>query len=280
MPNTSVNNVEIRLIGMSRSGNHALVQWILAQADGSVCFLNATEGKSNPFQTARPMDDGESYWTNIPHFDLPGEQLGDWRRKDYLLFSHEDGYLRRSCSKEFETNHDQFVGPSRRRIDLLLLRDPFNLFASRRKQLWEYLPPPTTVAVWKQHAREFLRRTRYLRHNPLVVSYNQWCMDRAYRREIAEALGLRFTDAGRQAVWACNGGSSFDGDAYDGRAEAMPVFERWRYYAEDPSFRAMFDEQVWGLSEEIFGVIPGTEVLRPASGRVAPRRRRQLAARR
>ena len=253
----AVNQTELRLIGMSRSGNHAIAQWILAQATGRVCFLNAAEGRSNPFLTARPMDDGPSCWTNIPGFDLAAEQRGGaWSAKDLLMFSHEDGFLARSCSEEFERSHDAFVGPSRRRVDVLILRDPFNLFASRRKCLWGVLTPRTTVKVWKQHAREFLRPGRFLRHDPLVISYNRWCVDRDYRRGVAQHLGLAFTDAGRDRVWPCNGGSSFDGRAYDGRAAAMRVFDRWRHYAEDPSFRQMFDPEVRTLSARIFGPLP------------------------
>ena len=266
-----VNQTEVRLIGMSRSGNHAIAQWILAQASGRVCFLNAAEGRSNPFLTARAMDEGRpSYWTNIRTFDLAAEQRGEWCRKDLLLFSHEDGYLGRSCSAEFEQAHDAFVGASRRRVDVLILRDPFNLFASRLRCLWGLLTPRTTVKVWKQHAREFLRETRYLRHEPVVISYNRWCVDRDYRRRIAEALGLAFTDAGRRRVWPCNGGSSFDGRAYDGRADAMRVFDRWRHYADDPSFRRMFDAELCALSDRIVGPIPGTETLRTEASCFVP----------
>lgn len=269
MTTPAVNDIEIRLIGMSRSGNHALLQWILAQAEGRTCFLNAAEGKSNPFLTARPIDTGQCCWTNIQDFDLLAEQQGRHCRKDYLIFSHEDGYLRRSCSADYEAQHDAFVGHSRRRIDVLILRDPFNLFASRRKQLWNLLTPKTTVKVWKQHAREFLGRTRHLRHNSVFVSYNRWCTDKPYRRQIAESLGLTFTDAGRNDIWPCNGGSSFDGHAYHGRAGAMKVFDRWRHYADDPSFRAMFDAEVCTLSDEIFGTLPGSEVLRSQAEAVA-----------
>jgi hypothetical protein len=46
------NRNEWRAVGMSRSGNHAIIQWLLAQAKGRTCFLNCTEPKNNPF--ARP----------------------------------------------------------------------------------------------------------------------------------------------------------------------------------------------------------------------------------
>jgi hypothetical protein len=260
-----VNQHELRVIGMSRSGNHAIIQWIMHQTTGRVCFLNCTEGKCNPFQTARVMDDGRVFEANY-RLNLEREQQGQFSRKDYLIFSHEDGYLGRSCSREFEQNHDAWVGSSRQRYDVLILRDPFNLFASRLRQLWRFVTLPISVRIWKQHAREFLGETTRLRHNPLRISYNRWRSDPAYRQQIATHLNLNFTDEGIHDVVSCNGGSSFDGLNYNGKAGRMKVLERWNHYADDSSFRELFDDEVFELSERIFGVMPGTEALRRRRG--------------
>ena len=257
----TTNEKELRVIGMSRSGNHAIIQWIMAQARGRVCFLNCTEGKSNPFLTARPMDDGSPYRVNFPEFDPAAEQRGSFAAKNYLIFSHEDNFLSNACSREFERRHDEFVGPSEHRFDVLILRDPFNLFASRLRSMEGQVPIPTAVRIWKQHARQFCGENRRLRATPVLINYNRWFLERDYRRRIAERLGLTFTDAGRRDVADCNGGSSFDGRVYHGDAHRMNVLERWKHYEDDQRFRAIFDEQMIELSERIFGSIPGTEAL-------------------
>lgn len=255
----AVNRNELRIIGMSRSGNHALIQWILGQLHGRYCFLNCCEGKSNPFATARPMDDGRRCLTNLQAFDLEREQAGEHQPKDWLLFSHEDNYLRNACSRELEREHDRWLGPSQRRVDVLLLRDPFNLFASRLRQDHARIGDKVAVQMWKQHARQFLDGAKQLRHAPVLVRYNRWVADAAYRRELADALGLEFCDAAIGRVPSCAGGSSFDGLKYDGRAARMDVFGRWRHFVADARYRRCFDSQVLAMSRAIFGAMPEAE---------------------
>lgn len=256
-----VNGHEIRVIGMSRGGNHALIGWILRQLRGRSCFLNCTQGRYSPYYTPRPMDTGDAVLTNIPNFDLEAEKYGRWQPKDYLLYSHEDSYLGTACSDRFEAIHDEVVGPSARRTDVLILRDPFNLFASRRRLGLTEISDRVARTMWKQHAREFAKGPRRLRHDPLLVNYNRWCTSVDERRRISAHLELEFNDAGRRDVLPCHGGSSFDGRRYDGEAERMPVFERWRHYADDPAFLDLFDAETVDLAEAVFGPMRETEEL-------------------
>jgi hypothetical protein len=251
-----INELEIRQIGMSRSGNHALANWIVRQAVGRVCFINCAEPRSNPFHTARPLDDGAVAEANYAGFDLSAERSGRLTRKDLLLFSHEDCFLGMlSRAGAFETNHDRWLGPSRRRVDLLLLRDPFNLFASRINGGTGSVASATAFRIWKQHAREFLELRRHLRDDRVLVNYNRWVREEAYRREVAEALGLPFSDAGRLQVPAVGSGSSFDGRAFDGNADGMPVLERWKWLQRNPRCLQGFDADVVDLARRIFGEV-------------------------
>ncbi|MEX0886888.1 MAG: hypothetical protein WD009_10665 [Phycisphaeraceae bacterium] len=254
-----VNGAEVRVIGLSRSGNHAILNWIYAQAPGRACLLNCVEGRLNPFATARPMEDGLPYRVNYPGFDPDAERAGRFSVKDWLIFSHEDAYLGNASSPEFERGHDALVGPSGRRVDVLVLRDPYNLFASRLRWGQCVISPGIAAQMWKQHAREYLGETRRLRHEPVLISYNRWVRDRDYRRRLARRLGLTFTDAGVREVAGCNGGSSFDGMRYQGRAHRMKVFERWRAYIDEPGFRRPFNEEVTELAREAFGPMPEPE---------------------
>lgn len=260
-----VNGVEIRVIGMSRSGNHCVIDWVLKQAEGRYCFLNCAEGKTNPFETARPLEDGDPVRTNIPDFDLAGEGRGRFARKDLLVHSYEDSYLAHACSRWFDDRHDALVGPSARRIDLLVLRDPFNLFASRNG-LGSSLPRATALRMWKQHAKAFLQGSPHLRRMTVPVSYNEFVRSREYRRAIAGALGLAFSDPGLDRVAGCAGGSSFDGTAFDGEAWRMPVFERWKHLAGCPDYRSLMEPEVLSLAARIFPDrrLPHAELSPPA----------------
>ena len=273
-----VNGTELRLIGMSRSGNHALIHWITSQLRGSYCFLNCCEGKSNPFESARAIDDGRRAVTNIPNLEIEREQRGELTDKDWLLFSHEDNFLANACSSLFEDNHDHWIGASSRRIDLLLLRDPFNLFASRMAHDLASITSSVAARIWKQHARQFVRGPRALRHEPVLVRYDRWVRELDYRRALAERLGIGFTDAGINDVPAVAGGSTFDGRAYHGDAREMRVFDRWRRMIARPEYRALFDDELIELAVEIFGPSPAAAALRSSLG--VPRRRTNDEARR
>ena len=259
---------------MARSGIHAIVNWMTAQIDGRYCFLNCVGLKENPFEAARPLSSGRPYVANYEAFDLAREREGDFSLKDHLLYSYEDCFLGMVVSDTFESNHDAWLGVSERRVDVLVLRDPFNLFASRKKA--EFVNPDVTERpviswstarrMWKQYAREFIRGRRYLPHERVLIRYNDWATDPAYRRRIARALGVDFTDAGLESVPECAGGSSFDGTAYDGEAEQMETLQRWKHFRDDEQYRALFDEEMLRFSEEIFGPVPGTrQLVEPAT---------------
>jgi hypothetical protein len=254
-----VNQTEYRVIGMSRSGNHTIINWLMSQIRGRVCFLNCAEAKTNPFLSARSLHHGRSYAVNYPGFDIESERQGQFSPKDYLIHSYEDCFLGSICHNLFERNHDRFVGRSRQRFDILILRDPFNLFASRLKSGYSGVPMATATRIWKQHAREYLGIREHLAYNKTLINYNIWATDRSYRRQIAGALGLEFTDAGFDRVAHCGGGSSFDGTDFDGRASAMGILERWKHFIDDLEYRCIFEPQMVALSHQIFGHIPGTE---------------------
>lgn len=245
------NQKELRVIGLSRSGNHAIINWILNQAQGRTCFLNCVEGKTNPFVSARPLASGLPYEANYPEFDWERECCGDFLHKDLLVYSYEDSFLGHTCHPLFEQHHDRWMGPSRQRMDILILRDPFNLFASRRRAELSSVSTLTAIRIWKQHAREALGERHYLNTPNLWIYYNRWVTDRAYRQQIATRLGLRFSDATIDTVHSTGGGSSFDGVRYNGAARQMKVLERWKVYQHDPAYVRIFDPELVMLSRRI-----------------------------
>lgn len=264
-----VNEKEVRVLGLSRSGLHAFIEWILQQAEGRHLFLNSTEGKADPFTTARPIgphEEGPPWQSNDPSL-VPGAlEDARHRHRDLLLVSHEDSFLGHAFSPWYEAHHDALVGPSRERRDIVLLRDPFNLFASRIYGGVGDVSSRIALRIWRQHARTGVNRPRRpLPRPPLVVSYNRWCGDRAYRERVAAAIGIPFTDAGRGRVPGTFGGSSFDGTGYDGKADQMRIYERWRHLADEDGYRALFDPATIELALERFGDGPGGAEVRAAA---------------
>lgn len=267
-----VQKKEFRLVGLSRSGNHAIINWIINQLHGSYCFLNCTEPKHNPFFTARPLsENGKSYQTNILNFNLKKEQQHQFSEKDTLLYNHEDCFLGPFNTKKQQEEREKWVGASQEKKDILILRDPFNLFASRikagliRGHYTHHGAKPisllTLKRIYKQHAREFLKEKNYLK-NKVCVSFNSWTTDEGYRRRFAEELGISFSDKGFREVSSVAGGSSFDGTRLSGNANKMELSNRWKKYALEEEYWALFDQELLELTQKIFGNIPPLQYAR------------------
>ncbi|ESR25722.1 hypothetical protein [Lutibaculum baratangense] len=246
-----MNELEVQILGMSRSGNHAISNWIYQQSENPKVVLNCAEGKTNPFLTCRPLGSGRP-WRAEPGIDLEAEGQGRLTRKAALIHTYEDSWFGHAFSTQLNQEHDRWVGPSRRRVRLLVLRDPFNLFASRIRMGCD-LSSHVAQRMWKQHARAALGGGSARPAGLRVVLYNRWAVDRTYRRDLAHALGIAFTDQGANEVPDCAGGSSFDGTAFDGRPEHMALAGRWRRYADAPDFWRIFDEETLAMSERLFG---------------------------
>ncbi len=264
-----VNQKEIRITGLRRTGNHAIISWIQeqekAQKQGTVFHINNVEINENPYRY--------KYHNLCYHFPqykwsiekFKQQKIGNLTPKYCLIYSYEDYALAEVFSHKFEQKHDLYLGKTQDRYDLLIIRDPFNLLASRLKN--NFLAVKSSqgnfVDLWLDYAKEYLGETNQLQHNKVCVNYNLWVNNRDYRQEIASKLDIEFTDVGIDTVHGCGGGSSFDGREFDGKANKMDVNNRWKHYLEDPTYRELIDnEQLLEYSHKIFGHIPGTETLR------------------
>ena len=175
---------------------------------------------------------------------------GDAAKPLFELISFEDLALDLAAAK---------VRPPRQAV--LILRDPFNTFASRLRSIQNSRGPDAArtamvnrvdPALWKQYAQEFLN-PRYLPH-AVRLNFNVWYLSASYRRYISEQLGWTFTDQGFGSTsgWKFSQGSSFG----DRDPKHLDLFNRWRVYQDDPRFQGYFDDEIRHLSEEIFDFAP------------------------
>ncbi|MGD1949914.1 MAG: hypothetical protein ACFB14_09735 [Leptolyngbyaceae cyanobacterium] len=253
-----INQKEIRFIGLRRSGNHAVLHWLRAQIPNAK-FLNNVSVDTSPFR---------HYHLHFPHKGFHDEAWGKFQPKDCFIYSYEDHSLAAIARSRTETRHNLYVGKTQARYDVLVLRDPFNLLASRLKK--EYLDVKTNdsslVEMWIEHAKEYLGETNYLTNQKVVINYNRWFSEADYRQEIAAALNLDFSDAGLDYVSSYGGGSSFDEQGMSGNAQTMNVTCRWQTFAEDERFLSLIrNEELLHYADKIFGVMSGTELIRKVS---------------
>lgn len=275
-----VNNCELRVFGLQRSGIHAIINWIVQQSVGPTVFVNDIKSLTDsPFEDNDDCHLYASADNSIvdAKFDVSRERMNDHLYKKYLVLGYEDTDLRH-IPVGFNALLREAVGRSRCFKNVLIIRDPFNLFASRlgfsntanrlpMETNWEYV-----TGLWKGHAHECLGETTYLGDNLVVIKFNQWFTDRNYRCKIADDLGLTFSDLGFEVVpgvdlpldefarFGC--GSSFDNQRFHGRAQQMDVLQRWKRYDKNELYLKFFsDRALVELAERIFGITTGTEIL-------------------
>jgi hypothetical protein len=235
----------VTFTGMSRSGNHGVIRWIVAhyeEAGYEVCFYNNT------------------VVAFLEHLNFLVPSLEKSSKRVFLV-SFEDVHINQRFSKlSAVADHN-----------ILLLRDPANLFASR---LMGLAPDrglsfadsvgekdrvvlsaatkkalPVQIEKYRNHHAEFSGRTKFL-GNKVCISYNSWVADEDYRRGIVEkGLGLSFSDS----KYKTRAGSSFGKPP----ASTEEYFDRWKAFWDNPVYAAVRDdEELMGISRDM-GVRPG-----------------------
>ena len=148
----------------------------------------------------------------------------------------------------------KLTGKYERFINLLLIRDPFNLFASRFRGRWQISNALRARKLWKMYAREFLGDQNKI-SNKVCLKFNDWFSDESYRRWVSSQFGQEFTDEGKNSLghW----GSSFDGKIFKTNANEMKVLDRWQSYIDHDDFLTIIsDPELLELSRRIFGPPP------------------------
>lgn len=231
----------IVILGMRRAGNHAFINWLLAQTPTACVFYN-----------------------NVKRDDVPYER---WRREFRLrrprirprvIFSYEDLTLEDVMSgplSEFLARHE---GRGQVRI-VVMMREARNIFASRLKKWPERFAGPADIARDK---RLYLDLGRLARDRPALqgggrptaVLFDRFIADPAFRERLSDELGIARGDRGLDQVTTYGHGSSFDGTAFSGSATDMSVLRRHEAFADDPRFRELTeDPEIVAMSEALFG---------------------------
>ncbi len=163
------------------------------------------------------------------------ESLAFPAERDAYLFNLEDFPISKLETVPFEAARR---GRSKFLHDVIVLRDPYNWLASRYRG--EFPIDAAVIEAWCTQCREALRETQSFT-NPLVVNYDRWFADPAYRQELSERCGLPGREPGIGEITNFGGGSSFTGLEFRDQAKRMDVLHRWTHFEADPQFQAYFD---------------------------------------
>lgn len=182
--------------GLRRSGNHAILEWLIQNIGGPA--------NRNIIKETRIIQCGRAVYMNeINTYPSHDELDLDCRfcksAFENLIVSYED----------VPTDYTLLNAGNTQQI--VILRDIFNLFASRYKQAQKFPGnkhiqnnvlrlDEKAIEVWKQHANS----------NALIIIFERWIESKEYRDSICEQLGIKNHDI-TDTMTEFGGGSSFTG---------------------------------------------------------------------
>lgn len=216
---TVAAKLALRVYGLMRSGNHAIINWIRDQYPGqSICFLN-----NIPLKSTDPYQD----YVQIELRNIPGNLSIESLRnhpKDVLIYSYEDrASLEADNGSLLETLFDDANRAIVRRNLLTcqhhfttgILRDPYNCFASRltlirkRGSCGGITDLQLIKENWKQIARKALSMKSQPKDDEFIILYNKWVESESYRRDISRQLFGTYQGHSLATISDYGGGSSF-----------------------------------------------------------------------
>ena len=249
----------LRIFGMRRSGNHAIINWLLRnEPSGRSVFLNNCKPAADPFDTFRSIEvNGELASSRNALKDLApvAEQAGDGAT---LLMSYEDVSPamfspERPVGGRFDDN--LITG------DILIYRGFLNWVASLLKKI----QANPSISLMRRNAivlqsidfySLLLRQVEQADELGFTcICYDHWVQDDSYRAAVLNHLGFPLRDNSLGRVQNYGGGSSFQKEAE--APEELTSDRRWQQMCDDPEFAAILqlaahDDALVEQLEEIF----------------------------
>lgn len=231
------------VFSMRRGGQHGIINWICTQ-HGSITHLNnVILDKDKTKLLAHPAE-GFVFGTNPVDvlINLEDFNPAHWQTEGWP-----------ACDMVKQANAVHYI---------LVVRRFRNWLASLVAWPWFHEQTPTPAALnafIKERFEAYARSIQIARgwkfvDNLVVVRFDDWFVDPEYRKQIAERLGLTWTDAGLNIVHYCGGGSTFDKRNFDGRAQEMDVLHRYELTKDLPLYKELLrrGRHLDRLSEALF----------------------------
>lgn len=257
---TYLTDREIHVVGIQRTGQHAITSWLLGHFD-KVCYKNSMSqlgmrnghGVQPPFWYFQPklkegweVSDKETIGPDQDAIILGTEFKTNKVGLNPKIDKQKEEIAKRSGFDQFSAKQDY----------VLVLRNPYNHYASvlkwsRNKKL---SPPSSFAAMWKKMAMECSGETENF-ENKTVILYDDWFTQLSYRMKTERILNLIRDDSRLNTVMKIgigrSWGSSFDGMKIKNNAQKMDVLNRWESVKKDPRFiRLCQDEYLTDLAEK------------------------------
>ncbi len=228
----------LRLYGMRRSGNHAIINWLQRNAPGGSVFLNNCRPGRDPVATHRSLE-VYAEGAEVPATkgsNLPARLAGAGQAP-LALVSYEDA-MPPAPGKPFAPLFSR--APE---TVVLIYRSFLNWSASLlRKILGNAAYGPLErarimTAALTGYATALARVAEAGARGFTAICYDLWNQSADYRSQTLAALGLPIRDNSRGKVQRYGGGSSFQGKGAE--AQALDTDRRADAMADHPEYQTL-----------------------------------------
>ena len=260
-----VPGVALRLFGMRRSGNHAIVGWLQRNAPGGrSVFLNNCKPGQDPFRSFRGIEVNGTHAPQQKALRDMASVTGVAGNGALLVISYED-----TSPAEF-TGERQVSGGFDESLlsrNVLIYRSFLNWSASLLKKM----QGNPGYSLMRRNAILLRAVDTYTRLLGMVemardlglscICYDRWCAEDSYRADLLGELGLTAQDNSLGAVQSYGGGSSFQKDAAD--AGDLDTDQRWRQMTEDAEYQSVLHlaARDTALTDRLSRLFPGDAAL-------------------
>ncbi|WP_281662149.1 hypothetical protein [Halomonas sp. Alg239-R46] len=231
-----------KLFGLQRSGNHAILNWLIGLDQENTLFFNRVRpGRDlldKPSGVSLP-EGTRAYATRSNGKQIIQPDELEWFEKNggRLLLSYENYPIEKFNSDLLNQPVIDRFGSFTEEKNLLVLRNPFNMLPSAEKLLrrsmvtkgkdkqWIRDVLEKRLSMWKNYAFLHSHPTSITRGVFITFLFDRWVTDKDYRDAMAEKLGYTNHDRFLDFVSDAGNGSSFSGTKNN---QQNDVLGRWK----------------------------------------------------
>lgn len=236
------------IYGLRRSGNHAIMEWILNNKCGDsesknpewICDHRIKTNRKNIIYyndiTSKPdtHPGWKTTWQSTYH--------STYKNFSFQYFSVEEQYISPYSTEFCDSN--KF---SKQVVQIFIIRDIFNLISSRKKMMGCF--SELAMKYYLDMYKEYKNQYRTDPDNTLLINYDKWLVDGDYRQEIADRLKLE-TNNENNVISEVGGGSSFKTKQVD----KMGLLTRYRSESEEYILNCLNKEVLEITRDNFYGI--------------------------
>lgn len=229
----------LRLFGLRRSGNHAVLNWMFRNLpEGDYVLFNNCSYNRSPLLSYNQIESSDRRLGKRKQGSPAQLRFMERVEGEAAMFVSYEKY---PFSVIDGDDAPEGFGEGDFDRTVLLDRSYLSWLASIMKLLIKLTQDELrgTRLLWREveyYRASLASLAAGITDKPgrVRISYDAWVLDEDYRRTKLDELGLPLKDNGLGEVASYGGGSSFDGHA---KVEAQTLTERWRGMQDDEAYR-------------------------------------------